>query len=568
MAQDEIVGSSDEGIPPEGQRVDHKSLRLVQGGRKDFEELARDCVAFATSGGGTLFVGIEDGQREPPPTQVVDEALLAQIPKRIGELTVNVPIAIALRYARNGGAYIELTVFRAPNMPSTRDGRYFVRLGDTRQPVVGDDVRRLFDQRAATPWELQTQLQVPTDEADPIALETWLASLRASQRVKPSVREKADRELLDHYNLSAGGKLTNLGVLLLGSPQQRARLGTAPVVQAIKYDGRDTKVGKWVWDDGNLSPVQLIGAVWDAVPDFRESYEFPDGLFRTNIPAYDEAVVRELLVNALVHRPYTQGGDIFINLHPEHLEVVNPGRLPLGVTPDNILNKSQRRNENLARVFHDLGLMEREGSGIDLMYDRLLSTGRPAPSVREGIDSVHVLVSRRVLNPRIMDLIHDADARHQLRQRERITLGRLALSEGMRATELARELNLASTDELGAWLGRLCELGLVNTRLRTQAKRYFVAPELLRGAGLDKTTTLARVEPYRLRALIEEDLRRYPGSSSGDIHRRVGPEIPIRTLRRALAELTKASVIRAEGQKRGRKYYPGDDYDHGGSCGR
>ena len=49
-----------------------------------------------------------------------------------------------------------------------------------------------------------------------------------------------------------------------------------------------------------------------------------------------------------------------------------PGRLPLGVTPRNILHASRRRNDGLARVFDDLKLMDREGSGFDLMYDRML----------------------------------------------------------------------------------------------------------------------------------------------------------------------------------------------------
>ncbi len=54
------------------------------------------------------------------------------------------------------------------------------------------------------------------------------------------------------------------------------------------------------------------------------------------------------------------------------------GRLTLDVTPQNILHASRRRNEGLACVFHDLGLMEKEGSGFDMLYDRLLSSGRPA----------------------------------------------------------------------------------------------------------------------------------------------------------------------------------------------
>lgn len=48
-----------------------------------------------------------------------------------------------------------------------------------------------------------------------------------------------------------------------------------------------------------------------------------DGLYRQHLPAYDEAVVRKLLANALVHRPYTQCGDILLNLHPHRLEIVN-----------------------------------------------------------------------------------------------------------------------------------------------------------------------------------------------------------------------------------------------------
>ena len=130
--------------------------------------------------------------------------------------------------------------------------------------------------------------------------------------------------------------------------------------------------------------MEMVEAVWQGVPDFRERYELPDGLFRQHVPLYDEVVVRELLVNALVHRPYTQRGDIFLNLHPDRLEVVNPGLLPLGVTPQNILHTTVRRNEHLARVFHDLKLMEREGSGFDRLYEVLLSQGRPVPELREG----------------------------------------------------------------------------------------------------------------------------------------------------------------------------------------
>jgi ATP-dependent DNA helicase RecG len=538
----------------EGQSVEHKSMRTVAGRTADFAELAKDCVCFANGPGGVILIGIEDGESAPQPQQRIAGELLDQVRKRIGELTVNVDVATEVRTAVAGGQYIVLTIARSTGVASTTDGRYFLRVGDECRPVVGDDVLRLVTERPSIPWETMTSLGVPRTRIDSTKCRNLCAALRASDRVKPSVREKTDDELLEHYGLFSGEMLTNLGVLLVGASADRARLGTAPVVQAIRYDERNVKIAKHVWDDFSLSPIELVDAVWSDVPDFRESYELPDGLLRSRVPAYEKAVVRELLVNALVHRPYTQRGDIFLNLHPDRLEVVNAGRLPMGVTPHNILHASRRRNDGLARVFHDLKLMEREGSGFDLLYDRLLTSGRVAPTVAEGDDSVHVIVPRRVMHPGVIRLMADADQQHQLTQRERIVLGMLGQAEAMSATELAEALELPGPSWLRPWISRLEDLGLIGQSGRTRATRYFVAPSLLRGAGLDDQTTLRRILPHRLRALILEDLGRFPDSGRADIHRRIGSEINPKTITRALNDLIAEGTVAAIGERRWRKY--------------
>jgi len=540
----------------ENHGMDKKSLRKVTGDTADWYALAADCVCFANAAGGKLLIGIEDGAHLPPAGQRIAPALLDKLRRRVGELTVNVQVAPQLVTARNGGEYIELAIAPSIGVASTHDGRFFLRVGDACRPVVGDDVLRLLTDRPGSPWESLTHLHVSVATMDTAKKEAVLRQLRGSDRVKQSVKEKTDAELLLHYGLADGPWLTNLGILILGSAVDRARLGTAPLVQAIKYDEWGAKVNKWPWDDYTLSPVELVDAIWQGVPDFRESHELPDGLYRQKLPAYDERVVRELLVNALVHRPYTQRGDIYLNLHPDRLEVVNPGRLPLGVTPRNILHASRRRNERLATLFHDLRLMEKEGSGFDLMYDVQLSQGRPVPEPVEGIDSVRVTIYRRIVRPEAVRLLAEVDARFQLTQRERITLGLLAISDGLTAQELAKRLELDGAHELrGAWMGRLMDLGVVQSSGRTQAMRYFVTPALLKGAGLDATTTLTRIEAHRLRALIVEDLARYPGSSSTDIQRRTAPELATRSIRRALEHLAGQGQARFEGDKRWRRYW-------------
>ena len=514
-----------------------------------------------------LLIGIEDGEALPPAGQTVPPELLDRLRKRIGELTVNVQALPSLQRAANGGEFIELAIDRSPSVASTRDGRYFLRVGDSCQPVLGDDVLRLANERPGRPWEAMDS-GVPRGAADANKLARFVQGVRGSDRVKDSVKEKSTDELLTHYGLAADDTLTRLGVLLLGTAADRRALGTAPLVQAIKYDEQGQKINKWVWDDCALSPVELVDVIWREVPDFRESYEVAEGLYRRSVPAYDEKVVRELLVNALVHRHFFYFFVFYLCLHPERLEVVNPGRLPLGVTPRNMLHASRRRNEGLARVFHDLGLMEREGSGFDLIYDRLLSQGRPAPVPEEGADWVKVTIQRRIVRHEVLRLMTEADERFQLTQRERITLGALAQTEGMTARELGAVLETEGADELAPWLGRLVQNGLVHTSGKTSGMRYFVAPEWLRGAQLDRNTTLSRIAPHRLLALILEDLARYPDSSSTDINRRIGVEISAKTVKRALDDLVDAGRVTHEGERRWRRYRLSDRERKGHEAGK
>jgi ATP-dependent DNA helicase RecG len=534
---------------------DHKSLRKVEGSSADFDEFALDCVCFANGSGGVLLVGIESRAVDPPADQRIGPQTLDNIRRRVGELTRNVQVNPRIATAANGGEYIIVEVPRASGVASTSDGRYRIRVGDTCQPVVGDDVLRLITDRPVVPWEMLTTARVARDQLDAQKIAAWCGDIRSSDRVKDAVKEKNDRELLVHYRLCDEGFATNLGILLLGKSRDRARLATAPVVQAIKYDDRGAKVGKFVWDDHELSPVELVDAVWSAIPDFRESYEVESGLFRTTVPAFDEVVVRELLVNALVHRPYTQGGEIFLNIRPTELEIVNPGRLPIGVTPQNILHAHLRRNDGLARVFHDLRLMEREGSGMDAVFEKLLTSGRTAPQVAEGVDSVHVTVSRRVLEPRVIQLLSRVDRDHQLRRRSRIVLGLVAQSdEGLSATELAERLELGGTAELRDWLAELIEAKLIAQSGRTRGTRYFVPPALFRDSGVSPRTTLARVQPHRLRSLALEDLDRFPNSSITEMHQRIGKEVRMRALRDALNALIEAGDVAFTGERRWRRY--------------
>ena len=537
----------------EGLTYDRKALPVVNGKTSDWEELAKDVVAFASARGGMIEIGIADADDLPPPDQRIDVALPDRVVKRMGELTINTHTSAEIATCANGGEVLRLHIAKATATPSRHDGRFFLRIGDASTPITGDSVQRLVAERSGTPWEVQTSATLRRD-LDITACVRLLTSLRASDRVKATVKEKSDDELLHHYHLTAGDHLTNLGVLCVGTSLDRARLGSAPVVQAITYDERGEKIAKHVWDDHSVSPIDLVDAVWETVPAFRETYELRHGILAQQIPAYDQAVIREVLVNALVHRPYTQRGDIFLNLYPDRLTVVNPGPFPPGVTAANILHASVRRNDAMARLFHDLHLMEREGTGFDTMYATLLSSGRGVPIPVEGHDRVEVTIPRRVVKPAMVALMNKASEQLPLSQRETITLGLLVLHDGLTAQALAHHLELQDADALDGWLGKLMKLGVVATSGRTKGTRYFVPPQILQRLDFTPRTTLTRIQPHRLAALIIEDLTRYPDAAISEIHERVGAEIPRPTLKTALGRLVKAGALEKHGEFKWSRY--------------
>jgi ATP-dependent DNA helicase RecG len=280
------------------------------------------------------------------------------------------------------------------------------------------------------------------------------------------------------------------------------------------------------------------------------------GLFRVPVPSYDQRAFREALVNALVHRDYTRLGAIHVRWEQGGIVVSNPGGFVEGVTLDNLLVTEPRpRNPSLADAIKRIGLAERTGRGVDLIYQGLLRYGRPAPDYsRSDRHLVLVNLSGGEADFGLLRIILAEEQRSQrtLPLDALIALTALRDQRRINAQSLARAIQ---RDEITARrvLERLVEDGLAEAHSAGAGRIYTLSSAIYRQLG-------QRAEYVRQEAFTEiqrvQMIQRYV-EVYGKITRREVMElcrIGADQAKRLLDTLTRQQILRRIGTKRSTHY--------------
>jgi ATP-dependent DNA helicase RecG len=172
--------------------------------------------------------------------------------------------------------------------------------------------------------------------------------------------------VLADLSLSRYGQLTNAADVLFGrrvalrQPQTRLR--------AVCYDS--DKGGQFL--DERLFEGPAFELLDSAMAFLKKHVaigaEFPaERLQRESRPQYPFDALREGLVNALAHRDYASfGGSIVVSVYPKRIELWNSGRLPDGLTADDLRREEHASilvNPDISHVFYLHEFMERVGRG-------------------------------------------------------------------------------------------------------------------------------------------------------------------------------------------------------------
>ena len=280
--------------------------------------------------------------------------------------------------------------FKATGLP----GGAFRRIGSSDQRCTEDDVAVLFQDRGRKTFE-----ESPVHDFEPerdFSQDAIKAYRNRRSRLNPQATELSwdDAELL--YSLAATADIegkttaTVCGLVAFGREQALRRHTPFTRVDYIRVPGR-----RWIEDPENrfdtidmrgplltLAP-RVIATILDDLPKTFSMEE--DGIHRKDIPLIPERVIREAVVNALMHRNYRTRQPVQVLRYSNRIEIRNPG---CSLKPDDRLGEpgSIARNEKIAEILHECNLAETKGSGIRVMREYMEQANLSMPLFESNRD--------------------------------------------------------------------------------------------------------------------------------------------------------------------------------------
>ena len=165
-----------------------------------------------------------------------------------------------------------------------------------------------------------------------------------------------------------------------------------------------------------------------------------DAVFRLEVYDFSEAVFQEALLNALAHRSYEDMAPVYVKHYPTKIVIENPGGFPGDINESNIItHQSIPRNKLIAMTLQHLKYVQRSGQGVDIMFQSMLTEGKPYPEYASTPNSVRLTLRSTMENQSFVRFIAETQDKrskmftlselmilHYLREHQKITLKQAA----------------------------------------------------------------------------------------------------------------------------------------------
>lgn len=385
----------------------------------NYNDLGQCICAFANTTGGTVIIGVDNDGRAIG----IDECRLDEVQLRISGAIKCVspsPLHSILLDSIDGKKVIRIEVRpMAPESFCTHHGLIYVRSGSANLRMEGAAMMQFLAERELLRYDSRRSAETINDLDE--------TKVRDYMRKRSPGSDTSNALLTDLlFNLGLSdlqGHIRNAAVLMFSRTPQRAVPQSE--VRLALFAGRErVRVLDSQFVNGTVLE-NLAAAESFIMRNIRIGHRM-DGMVRRDVPEYPMAAIRELLINALVHRDYFDCNSVQVGIFEDRLEILNPGKLLPGISFDDLGSLSVQRNPLLYGLLRELRLVEGMATGIPKVRASMMDAGLPEPQFEEiaGFFKVTLLnCSARELRP-----INDRQKRTLgiIREKGRITTGEVS----------------------------------------------------------------------------------------------------------------------------------------------
>ncbi len=340
---------------------------------------------FANAKGGKIFIGKNDngdvvGIRN-------SKRLMDDIPNKI-QTHLGIVCDVDLK-EEDGKDYIEIDV-KPYDVPISYQGKYHYRSGSTKQELKGNSLNEFLLKKVGKTWDDVVEPRAKLEDIDVVAVEAFKRGATVSKRLPFIVDEEDIEKIMDNLLLLDDGKLKRSGILLFGKDPCRFFINAFVKIGRFGKTDDDLRFQEVV--EGNA--FQLADKTLEILD--RKFFVSPityEGLQRVEKWEYPYEAIREVILNAIVHRDY-MGAPIQISVYDDKLIVWNEGSLPEDLTIEDLKRKHSSRPHNpiLASAFFKGGLIEAWGRGTIKIINACKNAGLPEPLIENVSGGISVTI--------------------------------------------------------------------------------------------------------------------------------------------------------------------------------
>ena len=341
------------------------------------DEYLKWICGFANADGGRMFIGVSDDKKGNKIIGVPDWKPLLEIIPNLMKDTMGM-IADVNHIRKEGKDIIEIIVPSYP-VPISLRGVYYVRRGATNQRLSGPGLESFLLKRRGLHWENLPCPRLKLKDISAKEIKRFKDLAIDKGRLDASVRRETKESFMSNLHLVGKDGISYAGALLFTEKAEKWIAGAYIKVGKFGEDEADLVYH----DDVHGSLIEQAEKTLDLVyfKYLKAKISYADGLHRVEKFPFPREALRELILNALVHKDYASNTPIQISVSDDKIYIANVGTLPGDWTVKKLLGKHSSRpyNPTIASCVYLTGMIETWGRGIRKVFDECSKYGCPQP---------------------------------------------------------------------------------------------------------------------------------------------------------------------------------------------